>query len=263
MRLGYVQTQPQFGEVERNFARAAALMGRGQADVWVLPELFASGYQFTSRREVRALAEPIPAGETVRRLARLAAHLGCYIAAGLPERAAKRVYNSAVLVGPSGLVAHYRKVHLFYQEKDHFAPGNLPFPVADCEGIKVGLMICFDHLFPEAARTLALRGAEVIAHPANLVLAGVAQLTMRVRALENRVFTVTANRTGAEDRGEERLQFTGRSLIVSPRGEILAQSNDTDEEARAVCVDLALARDKHVTAVNHLLADRRPEMYRG
>lgn len=122
------------------------------------------------------------------------------------------------MVGPGGITAVYRKVHLFYKERLWFSPGEEPFPVVDIGWTKVGLMICFDHLFPEAARTLSLAGAEVIAHPANLVLPEYGQLTMRVRALENGVFTVTANRIGTEDRAGEPLRFTGESQIVSPKG---------------------------------------------
>ncbi|RLE28113.1 acyltransferase, partial [Candidatus Acetothermia bacterium] len=104
-------------------------------------------------------------------------------------------------------------------------------------------------------------GAQIIAHPANLVLPGVAQLTMRARALENRVFTVTANRIGEERRGGESLRFTGQSQIVSPRGEVLASSPEGAEEAVAVEIDPAIALDKRLTPLNDLLADRRVDLY--
>lgn len=260
MRLGYVQLGPKFGEVEGNLARAEALM-ESEADLWVLPELFSTGYQFASREEVTALAEPVPQGPTSRWLIKIARERGCHLVAGLPERAHGQSYNSALLVGPQGVSACYRKVHLFYQEKKWFSPGDEPFPVVDIGLAKVGLMICFDHLFPEAARALALAGAEVIAHPANLVLPGLGQLTMRVRALENRVFTVTANRIGIEARTGEALRFTGESQIVSPGGEVLVRSAPQVEEAQALEIDPGEARDKRLNEYNDLLADRRPELY--
>lgn len=261
MRIGYVQFEPRFGEVKVNLERALALLSGKRADLWVLPELFATGYQFTSRAEVRELAEPVPDGPTTRALIAWARQRNCYIAYGLAELCEGRIYNSAALVGPERVLLLYRKAHLFYREKELFSPGDTPFAVAEVDGVKMGLLICFDHLFPEAARTLALKGAQVIAHPANLVLPGVAQLTMRVRALENRVFTVTANRIGEERRGGEVLRFTGQSQIVSPRGEVLASSPPEAEEATAVEIDPDDALNKRITPLNDLLADRRPDLY--
>ncbi|MCR4391365.1 MAG: acyltransferase [Candidatus Acetothermia bacterium] len=262
MRVGYVQFAPEFGAVERNLEEVAEFFHQDRADLWVLPELFNTGYQFASEHEVRELSEPLPDGPTTQRLIALARGLGCHIAAGVAERHRDRIYNAAVLVGPGGLVARYRKVHLFYQEKRWFVPGDLPFPVADLGPAKVGLMVCYDHLFPESARSLALQGAEVIAHPANLVIPGLAQLTMRVRALENRVFTVTANRIGTEARTGESLRYTGESQIVSPTGEVLARAAPDIEEARAIEIDPALARDKRLPLGGDVFADRRPEFYR-
>lgn len=261
MRVGYVQFAPEFGAVKRNVDTVESLLARERADLWVLPELFNTGYQFVSPQELEGLAEPVPGGPTTARLVAFARRLACHIAAGLAERAEERVYNSAVLVGPSGLVARYRKVHLFYEEKHFFAPGDLPFPVADIGPTKVGLLVCYDHFFPEAARSVALQGAEVIAHPANLVMPGLAQLTMRVRSMENRVFTVTANRIGTEARTGETLRFTGLSQVVAPNGDVLAQGPQDAEDVRAADIDPARAQDKHLTRLNDVFADRRPEFY--
>ena len=126
----------------------------------------------------------------------------------------------------------------------------------------MGVMVCFDWVFPEAARTLALQGAELICHPSNLVLA-YCQDAMRTRCLENAVFAVTANRIGTERRPRGELTFTGQSQIVSPGGEILAHSGAADESLVVREVDLSAARDKSMTAQNDLFADRRPEFYGG
>jgi predicted amidohydrolase len=123
------------------------------------------------------------------------------------------------------------------------------------------MMVCFDHLFPEAARSLALRGAEIILHPANLVLPDLAQRTMRVRALENGVFTATANRIGTESRGDESLTFTGQSQIVAPDGEVLVCLSESQPEVGVVRIDLEVARSKAVTPFNDKLNDRRPDLY--
>jgi len=261
MRIGYVQTNPIFGEVRENLRHAQELMSRTDADLWVLPELFATGYQFVSQEEVNALAEPVPDGPTTQALVAFTTTQDCFIVAGLAESTEGNVYNSAVLVGPSGLVACYRKVHLFSKEKLWFTPGDKPFSVAAIDWAKIGVMICFDHLFPESARTLALKGAEIIAHPSNLVMPVYAQLTMRARALENGVFTVTANRVGVEARSDETLRFTGESQIVSPAGEILARSPAEEEDVRVIEIDPAQARDKSLNSMNDRLADRRPDLY--
>lgn len=262
MRVGYLQFAPGFGEVRRNIERVGELLSRDRADLWVLPELFSTGYQFATEHEVAELAEPVPEGPTTRGLIALAKEQGCHIVAGLAEMASGQPYNSAVLVGPSGLLALYRKIHLFYQEKRWFTPGDLPFPVAAIGEARIGLLVCYDHLFPEAARSLALQGAEVIAHPANLVMPGLAQLTMRVRAMENRVFTVTANRIGSESRTGETLRFTGLSQIVAPTGDVLVQAPSDREEVRALDIEPVEARNKHLTPLNDVFADRRPEFYR-
>jgi len=236
-------------------------MQRHKADLWVLPELFASGYQFLSPDETRSFGEIVPEGPTTQALLSFAAEMGCHLVAGLPELDGDRVYNASVLVGPDGVLACYRKLHLFYEEKQNFAPGDRPFTVIDIGCARVGMMICFDHLFPESARSLALQGADVIAHPANLVLPDLAQRTMSIRALENGVYTATANRVGTESRGSESLTYTGQSQIVAPDGSILARLDTANAEIAVVEIDVSVARDKSMTKHNDKLGDRRPEYY--
>ncbi|MCX6094841.1 MAG: acyltransferase [Candidatus Bipolaricaulota bacterium] len=262
MRIGIAQTRPEFGERDRNLNDTFALLSREAADLWVIPEFFASGYQFARAEEVRDLAEPVPDGSTVRALASFCRDRNCFVAAGLPEAADGVVYNSAVLVGPRGFVSVYRKIHLFGDETRWFAPGNLPFSVQDIGVARVGIMICFDHFFPEAARTLALLGADILAHPANLIIPGLAQRTMTVRALENGVFAATANRVGEESRAEKTLRYTGQSQIVAPDGTALARLSSDRVEAAVAEINPAEARNKRLTSRNDKLGDRRPEFYR-
>jgi predicted amidohydrolase len=258
LRAAVVQTDPVFGEVVRNVDTALALVP-ADCDLAVLPELCATGYQFVDRAEASALAEAIPDGPTCRRLREFAAATGTTVVAGLAERAGDRVYNSAVLVRPDGTHALYRKMHLFWDEKLVFDPGDLGFPVFAACGTTVGVMICFDWFFPEAARTLALRGAQVICHPSNLVLPHCPQ-SMPVRALENRVFTLTANRVGREHRTADPLTFIGNSRIVSPGAEVIARCDDTKAAAATADLDLSLC-DKNITPRNDVFADRRPDFY--
>ncbi len=155
----------------------------------------------------------------------------------------------------------YRKLHLFDEEKLFFSPGNLELPVFKIGSVTVGLLVCFDWIFPEAARTLALKGAEIICQPANLVLP-YCQGAMVTRAIENRVFTVTANRVGSEARGgKPLLHFTGKSQVVSPKGEKLLTFSEKEEHLRVVEIEPTEARDKWVTPRNHIFEERRPDSY--
>ncbi|NJE03750.1 nitrilase [Thermococcus sp. MV11] len=262
MKIAYVQMEPVLLEPEINYSKAEELIRtavREGAQLIVLPELFDTGYNFESRGEVEEVAGQIPDGPTTEFLMELSRELGVFIVAGTAEKDEKgRLYNSAVMTGPigSGYIGKYRKVHLFYREKLFFEPGNLGFHVFNIGIAKVGVMICFDWFFPESARTLALKGAEIIAHPSNLVMP-YAPRAMPIRALENRVYTVTANRIG-EERG---LRFIGKSTIASPKAEVLAMGSEDKEEVAVVEADLELARSKRLNDMNDVFRDRRPETY--
>ena len=260
MKLAYVQMNCEFGEIEKNLKKASDMMSAYNADLFVLPELFNSGYVFTSHEEVRGLAETIPAGQTCQILVDLAKKKKCYIAAGLAEKNGDECYNSAVLVGPQGMCLHYQKTHLFSDEKKWFKPGTTGFGVFDIGSCKIGLMVCFDWIFPESARTLALFGADIICHPTNLVMP-YCQKAMTTRTLENGVFAVTANRIGTENRGGTELTFTGGSQIVDPRGTVLIHAAYGSEEIGVVEIDPLRARDKIIAQKNDLFGDRRPAMY--
>ncbi|MEM3536957.1 MAG: nitrilase-related carbon-nitrogen hydrolase, partial [Candidatus Korarchaeum sp.] len=164
-RIGFVQTNPEFGMVERNVRRAIELASNVEADLLVFPELFNTGYLFLSREEVMKLSEDTD-GFTVRSMSAFSAEHSTAVIAGFAEREGDRVYNSAVVIDESGdLRGVYRKTHLFFEEKLLFDPGDTGFRVFELAGMRVGVMICFDWVFPESARTLALLGAQVIAHP--------------------------------------------------------------------------------------------------
>lgn len=261
MRVGFVQFDPLFGKVKENLTTVAEMLQGIRADLLVLPEFFNSGYQFTSREEALALAEEIPGGDTTLGLCALAEQHEAFIVAGLPERRGRRLYNSAVLVGPDGFRGLYRKAHLFYEEKRWFSPGNTPFRVWDLGSARIGVMICFDWFFPEAARTLALRGAQVICHPSNLVLPHCPE-AMITRCLENRVFAVTANRIGLEARGgKSPLRYTGMSQVVDPGGRVLHRAPGDKPEACVVTIDPTDADSKEINPYNDLLKDRRRNLY--
>ncbi|MGB3975996.1 MAG: nitrilase-related carbon-nitrogen hydrolase [bacterium] len=261
MRIGYIQMTPEFGRLEDNVAEALELISQTEADLLVLPELFNSGYLFIEKDEVAELSERIPDGYTTQALLSVSEETGSLIAAGLPERDGDKFYNSAVLVTPEGKVHRYRKTHLFDREKLFFDPGDTGFEVFHTKkGVRIGLMICFDWYFPESMRTLALSGAQIIAHPSNLVLPYCPR-AMVTRCLENRVFGITANRSGREQRGGFELTYIGNSRIIGPDATVLCRS-DAEETIVSVCdIDPSIADNKSLNSRNNIVSDRRPELY--
>jgi predicted amidohydrolase len=260
-RVAFVQGRPRFGVPEANLDHGLSLARQVEADLVVLPELWSSGYVFSSHDEVARLAEDAATGPTARALKTAARKERRHYIAGFPERARGRYYNSALLVGPVGVKAVYRKLHLFEREQEWFAPGNLPLAVHRVGPARVGILICFDWRFPETARALALMGADLIAHPSNLVFPN-AQGAMITRAIENRIYVSTANRIGLESRRGGRIRFTGRSQIVGPMGEVLAKAGIAETVAKAADCDLAQSRDKSITKRTNLFQSRRPSFYR-
>ncbi len=262
MRVGYYQFDCRFGEVKRNLDQVSQALATATADLLVLPEFFATGYQFVSQQEALDLSESVPDGPTTQRLLELARARDMVLVAGLPERAGDRVYNSAVAVGPKGFIGCYRKTHLFFEETLFFAPGDSGFQVWDLGLARIGLMVCFDWFYPEAARTLALKGADILCHPSNLVLPYCPD-GMITRCLENRVFSITSNRIGSEARGGKKpLSFIGSSEVVTPRGQVLERAGRDQEALAIVEIDPTEARKKSLNPYNDLLADRRPALYR-
>ncbi len=260
MRIALVQYAPHFGEVEENFDRLRSMLANIEADVFIFPELFSTGYLFKDKDELRTFAEPFPDGKTHRFLAEIANDKDAAAMGGFPESAGDKIYNSSAFVLPNGDSTLYRKIHLFSEEKSIFEPGDLPFKIVEFKGARFGSMICFDWIFPESYRTLAIRGADIICHMSNLVLP-YCQMASYAHAVSNRVFIAVANRIGVETHGGNSLKFTGESIVYSPKGDVLGELGDSDEAVLVVDIAPELARDKMVTATNDVIKDRRPEFY--
>jgi predicted amidohydrolase len=260
MKAAFIQFNPVFGEVEDNIRKAVKLIERTEADIIVLPELFNTGYLIVSKEEAFDLAESLPDGKTTEALSVVAREKKAHIIAGLIERQDENLFNSAVVISPSGYLGKYRKIHLFNEEKLWFQPGDLGFNVFDIGICKIGVMVCFDWFFPESMRTLSLKGADLICHSANLVLP-FCQDAMKTRCLENRVFAVTANRTGEENRNGKRCCYTGRSQITGPDAKIIYQAGAETEEIGIAEIDLNLSRNKNLNPYNHIFVDRREYFY--
>ncbi|MFX1453276.1 MAG: nitrilase-related carbon-nitrogen hydrolase [Promethearchaeota archaeon] len=259
MKVGYIQTFPIFGDKKANFNEIEKLIGNVKADLIVLPELFATGYNFVSKEEVLSLSEN-QNGETAQFLINIAESTGSIIVGGIIEKKGDKIFNAAIIASNEGIIDTYRKIHLYYKEKLWFSPGNQPLKVYEINDVKIGIMICFDWIFPETARTLALKGADIIAHPSNLVLP-YCQNAMVTRCLENRVFAITSNRIGEENRGSDNFLFTGKSQITSYKGEILSSAPSNETYVDFVEIDIEKARDKRLNELNDIFKDRRSKYY--
>jgi len=261
MKVGFAQFNPKFDAIEENLSRVEKLLENVSSDVIVLPEMFATGYLFPDADYARKLAEPTGDGQIFYAMVRWAKKYDCLIVGGFPEIHNQKLYNSSIAVQPDGKWHLYRKIHLFDREKLIFQPGNIDYEPFEFRGAKLGMLICFDWIFPESYRVLMLKGTQIILHPSNLVLP-YCQKASFARAVENRMFIILTNRTGSEKLDEITLQFTGGSIIYSPRGEILAKASENEETVKVVDINPAEADDKNVTPRNNVMTDRRPEYYR-
>jgi N-carbamoylputrescine amidase len=271
-RIAVAQYEPRVGELEHNRAEAvrwARAAAADRADLVVLPELASSGYTFQSVEEAAAASEDPDGGATVSALLDVARETGVHIVCGVDERDGECRHNSAVLLGPSGRLATYRKLHLFYDEQSWFVPGE-SLPVVETPFGRVGMIICYDLWFPEAVRALALAGADIVAVPTNWVASfkrtvyderGYCQgnYVAMASAAQNGVVMACADRIGTE-RG---LTFLGASIIVGADGWPVAGPAPAETEALLVAdVELdSVARARRRTPRNDLLGDRRPDAY--
>jgi predicted amidohydrolase len=260
-KVAVVQLKPEFLQVDKNLQKIDILCKDIVADLIVLPELITSGYVFKNQAEVDEICETVPHGKSFRYFRELSRNLDASIVFGFAEIDNDKKYNSSALVNPDGSYYIYRKTHLFYREKLFFSPGDTGLFVCEAKGkVRIGMMICFDWQFPEAARALALNGAQIICHPANLVLPW-CQQSMLTRSLENRVFSITANRIGTETNADLCTTFTGMSQILGTKGEILTRLSNDMEEIGISEIEPELAFDKTITDMNDAFGDRRPAFY--
>lgn len=258
MKVGFLQFDPVFGEIEKNLAAVEDLLKGVDAELIALPELFNTGYTFLSKEELAKYAEPVK-GPTYEFMLRLSQQYKCAFAYGFAENDNGSIFNSAALVAPDGSVGVYRKSHLFFEEKKIFTPGDSGFKVFEYKGIKLGLLVCYDWIYPEAMRTLALKGAQIVLHCANLVMSYCPE-AHKTRALENGVFIVLANRIGEETRGGKSYKFIGQSEIVDMRGKILYRAQN-ESCVHVLDIDPKLALDKKMNEHNDLMIDRRDDLY--
>jgi N-carbamoylputrescine amidase len=270
VRIACIQMQPAIGKVEDNVAHSVGLINRAVelgAKLVVLPELSNTGYMFQSREEAFALSEPIPDGPTVKAWSKIAAKHKLHLVAGICERDGAKLFNSAVLIGPSGYIGTFRKVHLWNEENLYFEPGDLGFPVFHTAIGRIGMAICYDGWFPETYRLAALQGADIVCVPTNWVpipgqaegREAMANILAMAAAHSNSIYIACADRVGTE-RGQP---FEGQSLIVGHTGWPVAGPASRDKE-EILTADVALGearRARNWNAFNQVLRDRRSDVY--
>jgi len=258
IKIAQIQFDPRVGELERNIKKVEILLSRTEdAQLVILPELANSGYNFLNRQHALSLASTVEESSYLNMLIETAAKYGQYIVSGFHEREGDKLFNTSLLISSKGVIGKYRKIHLFMNEKQIFEKGNLGLPVFELEGYRLGMLICFDYLFPEIWRIMALKGVDIIAHPSNLVTYKAFKV-VPAQAVINRFFIFTTNRIGTE----RDISFSGRSFAVDPEGEVIAEASEDKEEILFSAIDPSHARNKMITLKNHVLDDRFPEDYR-
>ena len=268
IKIAVAQIDIAFADRERNLARMIQVLkettGQG-AKLTIFPEAALTGYCFDSLDEAKPFAESLD-GPSAEAIAVACKRTGTHVVAGYIERDGASFYNAAMLVGADGVIGNYRKVHLPFLGVDRFlTPGDKPFRVFDLPFGRIGINICYDASFPEAARALKLLGAELLVLPTNWPTGAwrTAEFVINTRACENHVNFAAVNRCGVE-RG---WQFIGRSKIIDVNGDTIAEAAREGEEMLIVDVDLQEANNNKIVNVAgsyeiDRLADRRPDFYR-
>jgi 5-aminopentanamidase len=265
--MAAVQIDCTLAEPEANLAAVIARLrtaAAGGARLVVFPECVLTGYGYADKAAAMRVSQSVP-GPATDLLAKECAARNVFAAVGHLERDGDRLFNACALVGPRGLVANYRKIHLPCLGVDRFVtPGDQPFAVHDLDGVKVGVGICFDNSFPESVRVMTLMGADIVLQPTNWVDLAIknATLVARVRAFENHIFYCAVNRVG-DEAGHH---YCGHSSIVDPVGDFLAFADHDRAAILTATFDPTVARNKRIV---HCAGEyeldrvngRRPEFY--
>lgn len=262
VKTAIVQTEIALKEPKRNLEKIIKYSEEIDAELIVFPECSNSGYLYHNQHQAIEFAETVP-GPITNNLSAISKEQKKYIAIGLLERVNSTLRNTAILFRPDGKMNVYRKTHIPFLGVDRFVlPGQEIIPFNTDIGC-IGILICYDWRFPEAARCLALQGADVIiglsAWPEGAAI--IPKLLISARAAENRVWVISSNRVGKE----EDITYIGKSSIVDPAGDTIASLNN--EEGFAVGnVDFSKSRKKRIVRIEKeyeidLFNDRRPMLY--
>ena len=267
-----VQMEPVLRGFHKNLEKMCVLIEQAmsekpQTNLIVFPELITTGYE--CGKDFQDLAETVPDGMSMKIIGALAKEYKVHVVYGFPERDNDNggvLYNSAALIDDAGEIKGvYRKVHLFSKEKEYFKAGS-SYPVFHTSAGKLGIMICWDTAFPEVARSLSLKGADLLVVPANWERAYLSSadtnnqkdwdLFTRARALDNCIHLVSANRIGLD----QTLTFFGRSNIIGPTGDAVDELLTEEEGLISAELDYSL-QARLRTEYYTFFEDRRPDTY--
>ena len=270
IKVASIQMEPRIGQKKDNLARSLQMIETAAAEgavLIVLPELSNTGYIFKSREEAFEMAESLVDGETVQAWMAIASRLNIHLVAGITERDGARLFNSAVVIGPTGLLGTYRKLHLWENEHLFFEPGDLGLPVFDTPLGRIGVVICYDGWFPEVYRLLAMKGVDIVCVPTNWVPMdgetpgniAMANILTMAAAKTNGLSIICADRVGTE-RDQE---FIGQSIIVASNGFTIAgPASRENEEILYASINIKQSRiGRSLNVFNHVLRDRRDDIY--
>ena len=257
MNVSIVQFSPQLGNIASNIEQINLLLkGCTNSDLIILPELANSGYNFQSFEEAFNCSVNSSKSDFIDFLKDISFSTNSGIICGINERVGKHLFNSAVYLNDGKFVGLYRKLHLFADEFKYFEPGDVGLPIFNYNGLKFGILICFDWAFPEIWRYLALKDVNLVCHPSNLVLP-YAQNVIPSYSIINRIYIATANRIGTE----HGITFSGNSIISDPDGNIAGQLSGEEEGILTVKMDIEKSKNKMLTHSNHIFNDRRLDVY--
>lgn len=256
MKIGFFQFSPYHGKKNKNIEKIIDIIKKSKAELIVFPELATSGYLIPDKNFLKENSFSIPESREFEELFKVVKKTGTAAIIGFPEKFKDKFYNSALYILPNGKFGVYRKIHLFYKEKLFFEKGENPDSgIFEYKGFRFGIIICYDWFFPEHIRYLAIKKKiHMVLHPANLILPW-GQRAMRIRAIENRIFTLTCNRIGEEKYKNDHYIFTGKSQIVSPKGEIIVRATSKKESLRISKINLKEAEDKSLNRYNIIHED--------
>lgn len=266
--IACVQTDILLGNRDHNLATVLQHLeheAKAGTRLTIFPECMLTGYGFSSHSEALEHALTLH-DESLCQVAAACARLNVHVCLGFLERdSSGRLFNTAVLIGPPGIIGCYHKAHLPWLGVDRFVtPGEGPWQIHDIGGLRVGMIICYDGSFPEAPRALAVLGADLIILPTNWPegARSVIDHLVTARAVENHLFFAACNRIGQESG----FRFLGESRIVAPDGSFLAVTKTDDAIVLRATINAAHARRKHLVRVAggheiHRMADRRPDLY--
>jgi predicted amidohydrolase len=267
VKIAAVQTNPRIMAKKENLDEMLLQTenaARNGADLIVFPECAVTGYVFASREEAIPFMETVP-GPSTDKMAAYCKKFGVHVIFGLLEADGDKCFNTAVLISPQSLVGKYRKNHLPFLGVDRFLDsGNIPFQVYSTAVGNIGMHICYDCTFPESARVMALKGADILVLPTNWPEGRekICKYVINARAYENRVHFAAVDRVGVE-RGT---RFLGNSKIVNASGDTLVEASSDKEETIYAEVSLAEARQKRIVFKPgefemDFMLDRQPELY--